>query len=356
MRRRFLLGLGALVGLVLFAASGFLLWRESELGRPVPEPRSAEDRYLSIAKGDSFAAVARRLRAQRWVGSALLLRWEARRSGWDRRIFPGYYRWQRGETVRDLLARLARGEIDEAKVTIPEGWRAERILRVLADSAGVPLDALTRLASDSAWLARHDVPGPGIEGYLLPDTYRIPRGDEPEALLLRMITPGQEYFRDSLAVAAQRANLSAREIWTLASIVEMEAARAEERPQITAVFRNRLRLGMRLESDPTVLYALGRPPGRVLYADLEVVSPYNTYRNVGLPPGPICCPGKASLRAVLHPASGLEALFFVARGDGSHVFSATFAQHRSAIRAIRDRQRRDRATPEGTRVAKPSEP
>ncbi|MFN8548888.1 MAG: endolytic transglycosylase MltG [Candidatus Eisenbacteria bacterium] len=146
------------------------------------------------------------------------------------------------------------------------------------------------------------------------------------------------FYRDSLEAQATLRGLTRRQLWTLASIVEAEAARAEERPLISAVFWNRLKLGMRLESDPTVLYALGRAPGRVTFADLAVDSPYNTYRNAGLPPGPICCPGRDALRAAARPNAGVDALFFVARGDGTHVFSRTFAQHGDAIRAVRATQ------------------
>lgn len=301
----------------------------------VREPARESNLTLHIGRGESFRAVATDLERLGWVRSGLPIRWEARRRGWDRRVFPGYYRWRRGERVHELLARLARGEVEETKVTFPEGWGAKRILTVLADSTRVPLVDLVRVATDTTWLRSQSVPGPGIEGYLVPDTYRLPKGESADLLLARLVSPGVEFFRDSLEAQAALRGLTRRQLWTLASVVEAEAARAEERPLIAAVFWNRLKLGMRLESDPTVLYALGRAPGRVTFADLSVDSPYNTYRNTGLPPGPICCPGRDALRAVVRPTPGADALFFVARGDGTHVFSRTFAQHGAAIRAVR---------------------
>lgn len=320
---------------VLLALSIFAIVWSTSLFAPVREPARDSDLTLRIGRGESFRAVAADLVRLGWVSSALPIRWEARRRGWDRRVFPGYYRWRRGERVHELLARLARGEVEETKLTFPEGWGAKRILTLLADSTRVPLVDLVRTATDTTWLRAHEVPGPGIEGYLVPDTYRLPKGESADLLLARLVSPGVAFYRDSLEAQATLRGLTRRQLWTLASIVEAEAARAEERPLISAVFWNRLKLGMRLESDPTVLYALGRAPGRVTFADLAVDSPYNTYRNAGLPPGPICCPGRDALRAAARPNAGVDALFFVARGDGTHVFSRTFAQHGDAIRAVR---------------------
>ena len=327
------------LGLALVAAAAAWVLLPARLDAPVTPPRPGREvgEFLRIRRGEGFGSVTETLIQQGWIEAAWPLRLEARRRGWDRQVKPGWYRWRAGESIRALLARLARGEIEEARVTIPEGWRLGRILEVLADSAWVPRDTLAALARDPGWRLQQSLPGPGLEGFLFPDTYRIPRGVEPGDLLGQLLRPGLDYWLDSLAVEAGRQGLSRLEVWTLASIVEAEAGVAGERPLIAAVFRNRLRLGMRLESDPTVLFALDRPPGRVLYADLEVDSPYNTYRRVGLPPGPICSPGRASLRAALFPDRTCDALFFVARGDGTHVFSRTLAEHNRARRVLRGR-------------------
>ncbi len=334
----------------------------AQLDRPVGTPRPAatsapagvhgapgagalnEDSglYLRVPRGASLRAVAARLQSLGWIDRSWGIRLEARRRGLDRRIVPGWYRHRPGERVRDLLTRLTEGEFEQAWCTIPEGWRAARILALLADSAWIPIDSLTEASRDEGWLHAQSVPGPGIEGYLFPDTYRLPRGEDPRTLLRHLIQPGLAFWKDSLRAGAERLGLDRRATWTLASIVEAEAASAAERRRISAVFWNRLRRGMRLASDPTVLYALGRPPGRVLYVDLEVDSPYNTYRRAGLPPGPICSPGRASLRAAVDPEPGCDDLFFVARGDGTHVFSRTLAEHDRARGVLRARRARAR--------------
>lgn len=304
--------------------------------------RSTLDRRLAISvpqkfhveRGRTLREVANELATRGWIAQEWPIRLEARRRGIDRRMIPGWYLVQPAETARILLQRIAAGDTDQLKVTFPEGWRLQRILRTLADSCEVPLDSLTTLAADSEWLVSRSVPGPGLEGYLLPDTYRLPRGEPASVLLDALIQPGALFFRDSLTAEAESLGMSRREVWSLASIIESEAAVASERDLISAVFHNRLRLGMRLESDPTVLFALGRDPGRVSLADLDVDSPYNTYRRPGLPPGPICAPGRASLRAAIRPRIGSAALFFVARGDGTHVFSESFREHLRARAGI----------------------
>jgi UPF0755 protein len=327
----FVAGSAALLG-------GAWLAYEHALSARVLFPRTPEirgHRFYRVEQGDSFARIARRLARQRWIASAWPLRIEARRLGFDRRVAPGLYRYVRGETVRGLLLRLGRGEIEQTRLTIPEGWRMGRILATLSDSAWVPLDSLQAAAQDSEWLLEQQVPGPGLEGYLFPDTYLLPKGESSRRLLACLLAPSRQLWRDSLQVDAVRLGLDQRGLWTLASMIEAEAAVPIERPRISAVFWNRLRLGMRLESDPTVQYALDRPPGRLLLSDLDVDSPYNTYRSAGLPAGPICSPGLASLRAALHPLAGCEDLFFVARGDGTHVFSRSLAAHERARRALK---------------------
>jgi UPF0755 protein len=291
--------------------------------------------HFQVRHGESFDHIASTLKRDHWVRAVWPVRWEALHQGWDRRVIPGYYRVRPGESVRELLQSLAQGEIERTKVTIPEGWRLDRVLRTLADSTWVPIDSLNRKAGDARWLAGRQVPGPGLEGYLFPETYVIAKGESAGRVLDQLLKPGLRLWEDSLAARAGALGLSQAQLWTLASIIEAEAARPQERARISAVFWNRLRRGMRLESDPTVQYALGRQPGRLLYSDLEVNSPYNTYRVTGLPPGPICSPGRASLAAALHPDTSCADLFFVARGDGTHVFSRTLREHNRARQVVR---------------------
>lgn len=324
--------------------AGVLLSYQRQLDADVRPPRTPLlgptpcTLLLHVAPGESFTRIAARLVSQGSVRSAWPLRWAARRHGWDRTIVPGWYRFRAQETEWALLERMGRGGIEEVRLTFPEGWRLERILSLLADSTWVPFDSLVCAAQDASWLERMEVPGPDLEGYIFPETYNLPRAESPRAELAALLRPGNAFWRDSLAAPAAALGLNRRQLWTLASIIEAEAARSNERARISAVFWNRMRLGMRLESDPTVLFALGRPPGALLYSDVQVHSPYNTYLVPGLPPGPICSPGRASLRAALHPEPGCQDLFFVARGDGSHVFSRTLEEHERLRHAIKQDQ------------------
>ncbi len=333
--RGMLAGAGVLLGLaILSAAAGVWIW-EREMDATIPVPSSRERSRLHIDPGDNLTLVARRLETMGWMRSSWALRLHGRIHGWDRNLTPGFYLHHRGERVSGLIERLRTGSIGRFRITVAEGRRVDHVLPVLADSAWVPLEDLQAIAQDEAWLESLGVPGPGLEGYILPETYWLPRGLAAGHLLEPMVRAGLTFWRDSLKAGAEELGLTRNELWTLASIIEAEAVLDRERPLISAVFWNRIRRGMRLEADPTVLFALGREPGRLLYSDLHVESPYNTYRNVGLPPGPICCPGRASLLAALRPEPGFDALFFVARGDGSHVFSRTLAEHNRARREVR---------------------
>ena len=329
-------GLGLLVVVAVLVASGWMA-RGRFLAEPV-EFTGPAGALFEIRPGETFGSVARRLESEGWVRRGWFLRLEARFQGWDRRVFPGFYAFPPGETVEGLLGRLSGGTIQDTLVTIPEGLRLDAVLPLLAAATRRPLAEFEQVAGDTSWLAEQEIPGPGLDGYVLPETYRLPLGQDAERSLEQIVRPGLRLWEDSLRVPAATLGLDRAGLWALASVIEAEAAVAEERSRISAVFWNRMRRGMKLESDPTVLYALGRPPGRVLYRDLEVDSPYNTYRYAGLPPGPICAPGRAALWAAVRPAEGVEDLFFVARGDGTHVFSKTLAAHNRARAEVR-RQR-----------------
>ncbi|MCA9754512.1 MAG: endolytic transglycosylase MltG [Candidatus Eisenbacteria bacterium] len=335
--RRLFLAFSLLVVLALVAAGGLWFARARFLAAPVGPPNPGAELF-EIRNGETFGSVARRLEASGWTEQSRLLRLEARFQGWDRRVFPGYYSFREGETTRELMERLASGKIEDTLVTIPEGWRLANVLPLLAESTKTPASEFERIASDPAWLDAQGVPGPGLDGYFLPETYRIPLGQSPERTLEQIVRPATRLWEDSLRTPASELGLDRAKLWALASVIEAEAAVAEERTRISAVFWNRIRRGMKLESDPTVLFALGRPPGRVLYRDLEVDSPYNTYRYPGIPPGPICAPGRDALWAAVRPEPGVDDLFFVARGDGTHVFSKTLSAHNRARIEVRKKR------------------
>ncbi len=233
-----------------------------------------------------------------------------------------------------ILDVLVRGEVVQHPLTIPEGFTVREIARA-AERAGISSRAkLEALSRDPSILKVWNLQAASLEGYLFPETYHFPRQTTPEQVIKRMLQTFHKRFTPEIAAKARRNRLTIHQAVTLASIIEKETAIPGERALISAVYQNRLHRGMRLQADPTVLYALNRTSGPLSREDLQVDSPYNTYRVKGLPPGPIANPGLDSLLAVLNPAPS-DYLYFVARGDGSHVFSKTLREHNQAVHQYR---------------------
>lgn len=287
-----------------------------------------------VPKGASFRVAADSLAAKRIVRSALAFRLYAKTTGHDRAIKPGTYQLERGMPYRDIVAALVNGRGIVHVITVVEGWELRQIVPQLARTLDVPPDSVEAAVRDTALLHRLDVPTPTLEGYLFPATYTFTDGTTARDAVARMVARFETAWEPAWDADLQRLALTRHDAVTLASIVEREARRPEERPVIAAVYFNRLRKGMRLQADPTVQYALGRHVDRVLYKDLEIESPYNTYRVSGLPPGPIGAPGQPSLDAAVHPAN-VPYLFFVAEPDGHHEFRTTMAEHEAAVRVAR---------------------
>jgi len=308
----------------------------------VPTERTGETVRFEVSRGESFSAVAARLYDGGVVVDPRALRVYAKLRRVDRSIKTGTYEFTIGEPPLEVLGRLVDGDILKVAVTIPEGFTTWDIAGAFR-AAGVDSVAMLAATRDSTERARRRIDALSLEGYLFPDTYVVPWGVTPREVIRMMTARLDDVFVDSLFARAVDIGMTPHEVLTLASIVEAEARVDGERPVISAVYHNRLRRGMKLEADPTVAYAMGGYRGRLLYADLEIDSPYNTYRHTGLPPGPICSPGAASIHAALYPDATTSALYFVARGDGSHVFSDTLREHRAAVR--RARQDRDRRKP-----------
>ncbi len=253
----------------------------------------------------------------------------ARLAGAERRLRPGDYRLDPRLPLPSLMRALLAGEGRFAALTIPEGWRLEQIADRL-DAAGVcGREAFLRAARDRALLSGLGVPGPSAEGFLFPETYSFAL-PTPAAEVLRAMHRQFAKVWGELAPGAPGAELSQLEAVTLASIVERETALPAERPLVAAVFLNRLRIGMPLQSDPTVIYGIEGFDGNLRRSDLAARNVYNTYVVRGLPPGPIAAPGRDALAAALHPAV-TDHLYFVARKDGSHQFSRTLAEHNRAV-------------------------
>jgi UPF0755 protein len=297
------------------------------------EPYGASTRVI-IPRGASFAEAADSLSKANLVGWRKMFRVYARVTGGDRNIKPGTYLLRHGTPWKDIIAALHGGHGLVNTITIPEGYTITQITPLLAKTLKVPVDSVQAAVRDTSLLARLDIPNPTLEGYLFPDTYAFPLGTTARQAVHEMVYDFERRWKPDWDAKATALKINRNDLVTMASIVEREARVPEERPVIAAVYYNRLQKGMLLQADPTVQYALGHHVGRVLYKDLEVKSPYNTYIHKGLPPGPVAAPGVPSLAAAANPAN-VPYLYFVASPDGHHEFRMTLQEHTSAIREVR---------------------
>jgi UPF0755 protein len=286
--------------------------------------------YFVIERGMSYADIARRVSLTGLVKDEVVFLLLGRVFGIEHRAKAGRYRLSSTSSMVTILETLYRGATYRERITIRPGKTIESVGHLLTQRASVDSLVFVMLAEDSAFVSRLGVPSTTAEGYLFPDTYDVEWSESPEVVIKQMVSSFSRAFDDSLRARADRLGMSINEAVTLASIIEKEAMLDSERPRISAVFHNRLRIGMKLQADPTVRYALGKWTGRMLYKDLKVESPFNTYWAYGLPPRPICSPGLASLIAAVNPQPGSDDLYFVAQGDGSHYFSRTAGEHQRA--------------------------
>jgi UPF0755 protein len=292
---------------------------------------------VQVAPGVSTREVADRLLQQHLIRDAVVFRYYARYRGLDAQIKPGEYALSAAMTPDQILQKMARGEVVIHRFTIPEGLAIPEIAERLA-AQGVVQKERFLAAAAASHLAESYLPKDvhlqqPLEGYLFPSTYEYQPGVEPEQVLQMMFTAWEQLWTPTWKSRAQERGLTVHQALTLASIIEEEAQVAKERPVISGVYSNRLDLGMKLDADPTVRYAIGKPPQEeLLYKDLEIESPYNTYRSPGLPPGPIAAPGKASIEAALYPEKH-DFWYFVARADGSgeHYFATTLDEQDANI-------------------------
>ncbi len=301
---------------------------------------------LIVPKRASLTAVAESLAAHQVITSperflivAHVYGWlVARYRGLDRHLRPGRYEFARGETTRKILDDMLSGRTKDDFFTVPEGYTIREMAEAAHAQLGMDTAAFIAATRDPALRERLGIPpnDSTIEGYLFPETYRVVFGASAAQLVAQMVQQFQAQWDTGWDARAGEIGLTPHQVVTLASIVEAEARRHSERQVIAGVYYNRLkgRHPMRLAADPTVIYAMGRHVNRVLLKDLSVKSPYNTYLHAGLPPGPIDSPGRSSLLAALWPAKH-HYLFFVARPDGTHMFSETAQEHADSVRVAR---------------------
>jgi UPF0755 protein len=294
----------------------------------------AAEQFVEIPSGARSADIGRRLVDAGVVRNLLVFRAAMWRSGRARSLKAGEYRFTEAMSAAQVVDKLARGDVHVRRITFPEGLTILEMAKIYEARGGGPAADFLKAASDASSIKDVDPQAPDLEGYLYPETYAIQRGTAAAKLIDLMVGRFRAAYSDDLQARARAQGLTTRQVVTLASLVEKEAAQEEERPLIAAVYRNRLKIGMGLQADPTVIYALqkaGRYDGNVRREDLEITSAYNTYKHAGLPPGPIAAPRRASLQAVLAPAD-VRYIYFVSRNDGSHVFATTLAEHNRNVR------------------------
>ncbi len=331
---------GGVVFLAALFVTGYLcgfLWTPYQGHSSVTE--------IEVRKGDSFAAITKELSDKGVVAQWRPLVLWAQLRGVDKKVHPGLYRFEGSVAPASVLARLVDGRSVHFRVTIPEGLTVRQIADLLERQARVSAEKFVVATKNPALLDPLEVDS--LEGYLFPATYKLPAVATEEEVVETLLATFERRFTREMEARGRVIGMTRHQVVTLASIIEKEGGPHGEWAMVSAVFHNRLKRGMRLQSDPTVIYGLENFDGNLTRRDLRTPTPYNTYRIAGLPPGPIANPGLAAINAALFPAA-VDYLYFVSKNDGSHHFSGTLREHNKAV----DRyQRNGRAR--SRRVASP---
>ncbi len=315
-----------LVALAVAALGGLAYYGYQKAHQPY-KGFSEEEIFTTVSPGASSTSIARALENKGVVEDSdlfLAALWYRRAT---QRLQAGEYRFSRPASIFEVIDRLVRGDVFFLSVTIPEGLTLAETAALFEEKGLGDTRELEAVFSQTDLIDSLDSEASDLEGYLFPETYQLPRRPSAEDIARALVSRFKSVFNEERRDKAETLELTARELVTLASIVEKETGQADERPIIASVFWNRLRIGMPLQSDPTVIYALkkeGNYNGNLRRSDLEMESPYNTYRHRGFPPGPIASPGLGSIDAVLNPPD-TKYLYFVSKNDGSHHFSNTLA-------------------------------
>jgi UPF0755 protein len=330
---RWIKRLFVLVVVIALVAGAGAWWMYSQVIEPYRGYSEAEV-FVEIPPGSSPAAIGNRLvsagvvRDGRTFQAALMI------SGRSRSLRAGEYRFDTPLHALDVIDKIARGDVYRRRLTFREGLTIAEMAQVFEERGFGKADEFSKAAANAGLIADLDPGARDLEGYLFPETYALPRGTSAAAVVAQMVDGFKNVLTPELRAAATAAGLTVRQLVTLAALVEKETGTPEERPLVAAVYANRMRIGMAMQADPTVIYALqkaGKYTGNLRRDDLQFDSPYNTYRYPGLPPGPIAAPGKASLEAAAKPAD-VDYLYFVSKNDGSHVFASTLDEHNRNVR------------------------
>jgi UPF0755 protein len=339
MRRLFVILIVLIIAVT--GALGFLVYRRTL--EPYKGYQAAEQ-FTDLREGSAASEIGRRLVEAGVVRDRLTFEVVLRLSGEARRLQAGEYRFDRPMTPAAVLDKIRRGDVYQHRITFPEGLTIAEMAALLESRGLGTAASFMEAVKDASLVEAYDPKVRDLEGYLFPQTYALPRGTPASTLIQMMVDRFEQAFPPALRQAAAELGLTVRQAVTLASLVEKETSRDDERPLVAAVYLNRLKKRMPMQCDPTVIYALrkaGRYNGNLTRANLEFDSPYNTYRYPGLPPGPIAAPGRPSLEAAAMPAV-VDYLYFVSRNDGSHVFASTLAEHNRNVQKYQVQYFRER--------------
>lgn len=303
-----------------------------------PVDANAKPTRLKIAPGMSSMAIANQLAHKNLIHNPWAFLFVTHLNDASHRLQVGTYRLSGAMSIPQIIDHLKTGKVVTQQFVVPEGLTVTQIGKLWEKAEFGTAAAFNQAATDPDWLHKYKIEGKTVEGYLFPNTYQFPDGATPGVIVEIMLDEFDRRWTAELTEEAKALGFSKHEVITLAAIIEAEAGVPDERPLISGVFHNRLRRGWKLQADPTALYGLGNPDRPPRPADLKVDSPYNTYLYKGLPPGPICNPGMASIVAALRPAS-VDYMYFVAIGEGRHHFSKTLREHQNMINKIRRNRR-----------------
>ena len=315
------------------AAYQIIKWAE---GPAVSARLHPPSKVVTIPDHSTFQQVAALLEREGLIKSRLAFVWLGRFQSADRKIQAGEFELNPSMAPAEILSRLTVGQVVLHPILIPEGLTMVQVAEIFGQQGLVDPQELLRLMRDPAFIASLGIKADTLEGYLYPDTYKFPRGIKPKEVITTMVEHLRQVYGPDLEARAQELKLTQHEVLTLASVIEKESGSNGEREEISAVFHNRLKKHIPLQSDPTVIYGLPSFDGNIHKKDLSSPSPYNTYRISGLPPGPIANPGIQSIRATLYPSNS-RALYFVSKNDGTHQFSATLEEHNQAVEKYQKR-------------------
>jgi UPF0755 protein len=315
------------------AAYQTIRWAE---GPAIPTETHPPSKVVVIPDGSTFQQVAALLEREGLIKNRFSFILFGKSQSADRKVRAGEYELNPGMTPAEILAMLLNGHVLLHPLTIPEGLTIVQIAEVVSQQGLADRVEFLRLAKDREFIASLGIKAETLEGYLYPDTYKFPRGVKAREVLAAMVEQLREVVSPDLLARMQERKMTMHEVLTLASVIEKETGSGSERPEISAVFHNRLKKRIPLQSDPTVIYGLPAFDGNIHKKDLSSPSPYNTYRVQGLPPGPIANPGIQAIRATLYPSDS-RSLYFVSKNDGTHQFSATLIEHNKAVEKYQKR-------------------